>query len=40
VDVIVWYLDLQLSMQSAHFTTNVVSWNSAQARCTRYSITL
>jgi hypothetical protein len=29
--VLVWYLDLQLSMQSVPITTNVVSSNSAQA---------
>jgi hypothetical protein len=29
VVVIVWYLDLQLSMQSAPITTNVVSSNPA-----------
>jgi hypothetical protein len=37
VDVIVWYLDLQLLMQSVPITTNVVSWNPAQARCNRYN---
>ena len=34
--VIVRWLDLQLIMQSAHITTNVVSFNTAQAMCTRY----
>ena len=29
--VLVWYLDLQLSMQSVPITTNVVSSNPAQA---------
>ena len=29
--VLVWYLDLQLSMQSVHITTNVVTSNPAQA---------
>ena len=39
--VIVWYiilLALELSMQSVPITTNVVSSNPAQARCTRYNI--
>ena len=36
VVVIVWYLDLQLSIQSVPITTNVVI--SAQVRCTRYNI--
>jgi len=31
VVVLVWYLDLQLSMQSVPITTNVVSSNPAQA---------
>jgi hypothetical protein len=31
-------LDLQLPMQSAHITTKVVSWNPAQAMCTRCNI--
>ena len=30
--VIVWYLDLQLSMQSVPITINTVSLNPAQAR--------
>ena len=34
--VIVWYLDLQLPMQSVHFTTNVIGWNAAHANV--YSI--
>jgi len=38
VVVIVWYLDLQLSMQSMPITANVVSSNIAQARCTQYNI--
>jgi len=38
VIVIVWYFNLQLPMQSVHITTNVVSSNPSQARCTRYSI--
>jgi len=36
--VIVWYLDLQLPMQSVPITNNVVSSNSAYVRCTRYNI--
>ena len=36
VVVIVWYLDLQLTIQSVPITTNVVI--SAQVRCTRYNI--
>ena len=35
VVVIIWYLDLQIPMQSMPITTNVVSSNSAQARCIR-----
>jgi hypothetical protein len=31
-------LDLQLPMHSVPITTNVVSANPAQARCTRYNI--
>jgi hypothetical protein len=31
-------LDLQLPMQSVPITTNVVSLNPVQARCTRYNI--
>jgi hypothetical protein len=38
VVVIVWYLDLQLTMQSVPITTYVVSSNPAQARCTRYDV--
>ena len=30
--VIVWYLDLQLPMQSEHITTNVMSSNPAQTQ--------
>ena len=29
---------LQLPMQSVPITTKVVSWNTAQARCTRFNI--
>ena len=36
--VIVRQLDLQLPMQSVSITTNVVSSNPDQARCTRYNI--
>ena len=36
--VIVWKLDLQLLVQSVHFTTKVVSSNSAHVRCTRFNI--
>ena len=36
--VIVWQLDLQLTMQSVPITTKVVSLNPAQTRCTRYNI--
>jgi hypothetical protein len=38
VVVIVWYLDLQLPMQSVPMTTNVVSSNPAQTRYTRNNI--
>ena len=38
VVVIVRWLDLQLPMQSVPITTNVVSSNPAQVRCTRYNI--
>jgi hypothetical protein len=31
-------LDLHLLIQSVHITSNVVSSNPAQARCTRYTI--
>jgi len=34
--VIVWYLDLQLPMQSVRFTTNVIGWNAVHAKV--YSI--
>ena len=43
--VIVWYLDLQLPMQSVHFTTNVIGWNAAHAKvysiqqCDYFSVT-
>jgi len=30
--------NLQLPMQSVHITTNVVSSNPSQAKCTRYNI--
>jgi hypothetical protein len=36
--MIICYLDLQLPMQSVPITSNVVSSNPAQARCTRYNI--
>ena len=36
VVVIVWYLGLQLPVHSVPITTNVVSSNPTQARCTRY----
>jgi hypothetical protein len=38
VFMIVWYLDLQLPMQSVPITTEVVSSNPAQMRCTQYNI--
>jgi len=38
VVVIVWLLDLQLPLESVPITTNVVSSNHAQTRCTRYNI--
>jgi hypothetical protein len=38
VVVFVWLLDLQLPMKSEPITTNVVSLNPAQERCTRYNI--
>ena len=38
VVVIIWLLDLYLPMQSVPITTNVLSSNPAQARCTRYNI--
>jgi hypothetical protein len=37
--VIVWYLYLQLPMQSVPITTNVVSSNPTQAGCTCHDIT-
>jgi len=36
--VIIWWLDLQLPMQSLLITTNIVSSNPAWAMCTRYNI--
>ena len=36
--MIVWQLDLQLPMQSVPITTEVVSLNLTQVRCTRYNI--
>jgi len=33
-----WLSDIQLLMQSVPITTNVVSSNSSQPRCTRYKI--
>ena len=36
--VIVWYLDLQLPMQSVSFTTNFVSSNPVQTRCTHTTL--
>jgi len=36
--VVVWYLGLELHLQSMPISTNVVSSNYAQARCTRYNI--
>jgi hypothetical protein len=38
VVMIVWLLDIHLHVQSVHITTNVVSSNPAQVRCTRYII--
>jgi len=38
VVVIVWYLDLQLPVQSVPITTNVVSSDLFMARCTRYKV--
>ena len=38
VVMIVWHLDLQLSVQSVPIIANVVSSNLAQMRCTRYNI--
>ena len=38
VVVIVWQLDLELPLPSVPITTNVVSSNPTQARCTRYNI--
>ena len=36
--IIIWKLDLQLPVHSVPITTNVVSSNPAQARCTWYNI--
>jgi hypothetical protein len=36
--VIGWYFDIQLPVKSVTITTNVVSSNLAQARCTQYII--
>ena len=38
-NVYIYYVDLQLHMQSVPITTNVVSSNLTQAMCTRYNIT-
>jgi hypothetical protein len=38
VVLIIWYLDLQLPVQSVPIATKVVILNPAQARCTRYNI--
>jgi hypothetical protein len=38
VVVIVWWLDLQLLMQSKPITINAASSNPIQARCTQYNI--
>jgi len=38
VIVIAWLLGLQLPMPTLPITTEVVSSNPAQARCTRYNI--
>ena len=38
VVVILWKLDLKLPMQSMPITTNAVSSNPAQARCTRCNL--
>ena len=35
---VVWLLALQVPMQTVPITTNVVSLNPAQAKCTRYNI--
>ena len=35
--VIIWWLNLQLPMQSMPITTNVVSSNPVQVRCTQYN---
>jgi hypothetical protein len=36
--VTIWYLDIQLPVQSLPITTNVVNLNPANGRCTRYNI--
>jgi hypothetical protein len=36
--MIIWYLDIQLPVQSLPITTNVVNLNPANGRCTRYNI--
>jgi len=36
--MIVWQLDLELPMQSVPITTNIVSLNPPQVRCTWYNI--
>ena len=38
VVVMIWYLDLQIPIQSVPIITNVVSSNFTQARCIRYKI--
>jgi hypothetical protein len=38
VVVIVWWLDLQLPVQSVPITTKVVSSNPIMTLCTRYNI--
>jgi len=38
VVMIVLYLDLKLPMESSLITTNIVSSNPTQAKCTRYNI--
>ena len=38
VVLIVWYFDLLLPMQAVTITTNVVSSNPAQTKCTRYYV--
>jgi len=36
--VIVWGLDLQLPMHPVSITTNIVSLNPVETRCTHYNI--